>query len=327
MADSNDETHKFFPADRLFNVLARPNYKSLLKTWNTAVDRVDLQPQGAITAAKTLIEGTCKLILDHFEEPYGKSDDMPVLYYNTALKLGIAVNKQTGKGAKKYFGGVSTIIQSINEMRNLTGDAHFGHENTAEYSTALSEAQLAVNLAGSACMYILSCFETYLVEKERVTPDGNLVLKFDQATVWRLIDHTRNAPKHRTYCGSDAREGLWLVGDVGLYLMSNGIPAIDQSGIIRKKLDEGSSNLCVWADGYDYNHSNFDNVNGLHRLVENGSDFCFFLETDQFIEALQDSEKEIIVVLDISDPERYSYGVFSDKNKSSITQFFKTEVP
>lgn len=53
-------------------------------------------------------------------------------------------------------------------------------------------------------------------------------MTFDRATVDALIAHAKAAPTHRMPFG-DEREpqaGLWIVGDIGIYLLSNGVPAL-----------------------------------------------------------------------------------------------------
>jgi len=48
------------------------------------------------------------------------------------------------------------------------------------------------------------------------------MLKFNAAGVARLIAHTRKAKTHRLSFGeTKAEPALWLIGDSGVYLMSN----------------------------------------------------------------------------------------------------------
>jgi hypothetical protein len=44
--------------------------------------------------------------------------------------------------------------------------------------------------------------------------------------VWRLIDHATNSPKSVAYYDEDVGRCLMLVGDAGIYLMSNSEPPI-----------------------------------------------------------------------------------------------------
>ena len=55
------------------------------------------------------------------------------------------------------------------------------------------------------------------------------LLKFNAAAVKPLIEHAMAAKSHRTeYCGVQMCKGaaLMLVGDQGVYLMSNGLPGL-----------------------------------------------------------------------------------------------------
>jgi hypothetical protein len=62
--------------------------------------------------------------------------------------------------------------------------------------------------------------------------EGNLVvLFFDKLQVLHLINHAEASPEHRpTYFETTAGPALWLVGDKGIYLMSNGAPAMLANG-------------------------------------------------------------------------------------------------
>jgi len=46
-------------------------------------------------------------------------------------------------------------------------------------------------------------------------------LTFPYAGIARLIEETKSAPKHIKYHDRETGPGLWLVGDSGVYLMSN----------------------------------------------------------------------------------------------------------
>lgn len=301
------------PAEELFEVLLRPKYRQLNELWLKALDRVTLDHPGAITAATTLLEATCKLILSHFDVPIKSSFDLPKLFYLVTLELNISSDKKTEIWAKKFFGSVSTNVGVICELRNKKADAHFDENFEFGFSSPLAEAQLAVNLAGTTVLYLLSCFDSYMISQERVTAEGNLILKFEKSLVWRLVDHSRNAPRQMDYYGQKVTEpGLFLVGNTGIYLISNGTPRIDHTGIIKKVSDEPFLNLCAWADGYDHKHANFDNVQKLHNSVAEGSDFSIFIETSLLIEPLVAAVSEIIIVLYLNNEDFYEIEVYPD---------------
>lgn len=61
--------------------------------------------------------------------------------------------------------------------------------------------------------------------------------------VRRCVEHSKAAPEQMKYWGEEIKEpSLLLVGDRGVYLMSNGTP---------RDIVEGISSFCAYADGID----------------------------------------------------------------------------
>lgn len=75
--------------------------------------------------------------------------------------------------------------------------------------------------------------------------------KFKADEVKRLVDHCKAAPTHDKYWGEVVGPSLLLVGDRGVYLMSNGLPGdlLDPS----KKDAKFASRFVAYADGIDPN--------------------------------------------------------------------------
>jgi Abortive infection C-terminus len=153
-----------------------------------------------------------------------------------AQELGVAPVGHISRLHKQFFGATHTIVQSIGELRNRVGDAHGkGHQ---AIGPSKAQTELAVNLAGAVASFLLSTLESHLAATRRLTASGAAVLKFDKTTVWRLVDHAQNAPSHLKSGGrKKARAALWLVGDVGVYLMSNGDPPLLHEGRLAKAGD------------------------------------------------------------------------------------------
>jgi hypothetical protein len=55
-------------------------------------------------------------------------------------------------------------------------------------------------------------------------------ITFSAEKIRVILEHSKNAPKHRKLYEQPETDqpGLWIVGDTGVYLMSNGIPGIRQ---------------------------------------------------------------------------------------------------
>jgi hypothetical protein len=122
---------------------------------------------------------------------------------------------------------------------------------------------------------------------ERVTLEGEAILRFDKALVARLVDHARNSPESRANYGDrDAKPALWLVGDAGVYLMSNGSPAIAHDGQI----------LTAPADGCDSECDPVANWRPIHNLFAEGSDFALTIALANVEAALSEAHRQIVLV-------------------------------
>ncbi|HWA54131.1 MAG TPA: abortive infection family protein [Solirubrobacterales bacterium] len=130
---------------------------SILATWQKAVARCESDPEGAITAARALVESTCKTILDDLGEPYGEGDDLPKLYRCVAKALKVAPEDRTEEQIKRILGGCMSAVEGLGSLRNRSGDAH--GRGRISYKLGARHAFLAVNLAGTVTVFLAQTFE------------------------------------------------------------------------------------------------------------------------------------------------------------------------
>ncbi|MFB6415225.1 MULTISPECIES: abortive infection family protein [Bradyrhizobium] len=292
------------PLSRLINQrLAHSRYDAIYSDWQKAIGRLEDDRDGAVTAARAMLETMCKTALDELEIQYDDTWDLPKLYYLVASNLGIAPTQHTDTLFKSVFGASQTIVTRVGEMRNKLGDAH-GKANLNR-EVPLHHAELAVNLSGAICCFLVACLESTVAAKKLRAPDGSVVLKFDVATVWRLVDHARNAPTSLPWYGRKGpKRALWLVGDAGIYLMSNGSPAMDQNGaLIKKKKNTGVQRLVAPALGCDPAHNAFEDWWPVHNAVDDGSDFSIPIAIKQFEVVLPLCRSQIVILLS---PKKYT---------------------
>lgn len=128
--------------------------------WEKALERKEIDPEGAITAARTLIESVLKHILDDQAIPYNESADLPVLYKKVAKSLNLAPELHNEGIFKQILGGVSSVVTGLGALRNKLGDAHGKSKTNVKPSVRHSE--LAVNLAGSMSVFL---FRSYSEKK------------------------------------------------------------------------------------------------------------------------------------------------------------------
>ncbi|WP_342739034.1 hypothetical protein [Bradyrhizobium sp. B117] len=84
------------PADeRISAALAAFDPTQVPARWTAALERRGLEPAGAITLARTLLEDVCKWMLDQAQETWQEANDLPVLYRKLAKVLKLAPDDHT----------------------------------------------------------------------------------------------------------------------------------------------------------------------------------------------------------------------------------------
>lgn len=147
-------THRKPVDDVASDVLNKFDADGVGVVWQKALDRRYTDPEGAITAARTLLETVCKHVLEKTGTAYGEKDDLPALYRSTAKQLNLAPSQHTEEVFKQILGGVTAAIEGLGALRNRISDAH--GQGPRPVRPLPRHAQLAVNLAGT--------FATYLIE-------------------------------------------------------------------------------------------------------------------------------------------------------------------
>jgi hypothetical protein len=124
--------------------------------WAKALERSESDPDGAITAARTLLESVCKHILDERSvgPAYSDADDLPKLYRKASEKLNLAPSQHAEEIFKRVLGGCTSVVEGLGSLRNKVGDAH-GQGKRRQVRAASRHAHLAVNLAGAMSLFLI----------------------------------------------------------------------------------------------------------------------------------------------------------------------------
>lgn len=106
-----------------------------------------------ITIARTLLESTCKHILDELVIDYGDSPELPHLYRLTSKALNLAPSQYTEDVFKQILGGCHSVVEGLGSPRDRLSDAH----GTSKHAIrpAVRHAELDVNLSGALALYLL----------------------------------------------------------------------------------------------------------------------------------------------------------------------------
>lgn len=146
------------PADsRVSEVLKEFDADHVHRTWETALQRRVIDPDGAVTLARTLLETVCKHLLDKVGISYASNADLPGLYRLVALRLCLAPSQDIERPVRQMMGGATTAVEGIGALRNRTGDAH-GKGQLGDATTP-QLAELAVNLAGAMALFLVETWQ------------------------------------------------------------------------------------------------------------------------------------------------------------------------
>lgn len=126
--------------------------------WHKALNRKATDPEGAITAARTLIESVCKSIMDEMDVSYDTKANLPKLYNQTANALDLAPSQHSEKLFRTILGNCQSVVGTLGAIRNAHSDAH--GDGKVYFKPSARHAELAVNLAGSMAMFLVRTWDT-----------------------------------------------------------------------------------------------------------------------------------------------------------------------
>jgi hypothetical protein len=123
-------------------------------------------------------------------------------------------------------------------------------------------------------------------------------LSFDRAGVMRLLAHAKAAPAHQPTYGEKGPVGpaLWIVGDQGVYLMSNGKPGLLATGARYKP----NQQFVVYAKEIDPTVLPFDTWWERKRQSFGGDDGADSIAVAEIESALATYTAERALMLDLT---------------------------
>lgn len=151
------ESESRSPSDAAISATIAVNAIYIQEAWQKALDRRSIDAEGAITAARTLLESVCKHVLDSADEHYDDTADLPRLYALTSKQLNLSPSQHTEQLFKQILGGCQTVVEGLGAMRNRHSDAH--GKGSAGTKPGARHAELAVNLAGAMATFLLQTWE------------------------------------------------------------------------------------------------------------------------------------------------------------------------
>jgi hypothetical protein len=147
-------------ADSITEALTALDAEHVNLAWKKALERRSDDPEGAITAARTLLESVCKMILDDYEITYS-DDDLPKLYKKVADAMQLSPSDYTEQPFKQVLQGCYSVVNGLGTLRNKLSDSH--GQGGKPVRPAPRHADLAVNLAGAMATFLV---ETWVARGE-----------------------------------------------------------------------------------------------------------------------------------------------------------------
>ncbi|CAI9397012.1 abortive infection family protein [Niallia sp. Sow4_A1] len=154
-----DMTESEFPIDEVvsFSKEDKLDLEYVQQAWQKALDRRTNDPEGAITIARTLLEATCKHIMDDANIEYDDKSELPQLYKGVQKVLNLAPSEHTEQIFKEILSGCVSVVKGLGSIRNKLSDAHGKGQRVPTPSAR--HAHLAVNLAGAMASFLVSSWE------------------------------------------------------------------------------------------------------------------------------------------------------------------------
>ncbi|WHY63657.1 abortive infection family protein [Cytobacillus firmus] len=114
---------------------------------------------GAVTSAKTLVEGVCKEILNKFADiTIDNKTDLPALFTKVRQNLNLDPrDPDLDKALKEVLTGLIKIVNGISEIRNKRGDSHI-----PTYKIDRHHALIVVNSAKTVVTFLFNTYEYQL---------------------------------------------------------------------------------------------------------------------------------------------------------------------
>lgn len=126
--------------------------------WKKALDRLSTDPEGAITIARTLVETVCRHIIETTGLAFDETMDLNKLYKTASKQLSLSPEQHTQPIFKQILSGCQSIVEGLGSLRNKYSDAH--GKGPATIKPASRHAELAVNLSGSMCSFLLQTLDS-----------------------------------------------------------------------------------------------------------------------------------------------------------------------
>lgn len=144
--------------NELDGVLSSFDAEHVTRFWQKSLARKSTDPDGAITAARSMLESVCKHVLTSEGSVFDTTANLPNLFHSALDAIELAPRQQTDRMLRQVMGNCQAIVNGIASIRNDIGDAH--GKTDGEPIADSVHAEFVVNLAASVAMLVLARYDS-----------------------------------------------------------------------------------------------------------------------------------------------------------------------
>jgi hypothetical protein len=134
--------------------LSQVSWGNVHADWRRVSEQATGDPEGAITATRTLIETICKHIIEAHGGEAPSDGDLNKLYKAASKLLSLAPEQHAEQVFKMILSGCNSIVGGLAAVRNAYGDAH--GKGSKYVKPSARHARLAVNVGFSLAEFLLA---------------------------------------------------------------------------------------------------------------------------------------------------------------------------
>lgn len=132
--------------------LSKISISGVRDQWWVASSRLPKSPSAAITAARTLVESTCKTILDECGEIPDGSGGLQKLLKQVRKSLDLKTGRDIPKQVNEILSGLISLINGLSAISNDAGDRHGNVGGIRLEDITISS--LIVHASGTAALFL-----------------------------------------------------------------------------------------------------------------------------------------------------------------------------
>ncbi len=104
--------------------LSRISLRGVREQWWTAASRIQSSPSAAVTAGRSIVETTCKTIVEERGQTADTSGDLHKLFKQARDVLSLATGKSVPKSLNELVSGLVSVVNALATISNNAGDRH-----------------------------------------------------------------------------------------------------------------------------------------------------------------------------------------------------------